>query len=68
LALSSVNFRRAYEQYRDCLADLLPVNFEQIKRSRVHFRTAQHELTAGSREKLAHIVEYVQAENTVTGF
>jgi outer membrane protein OmpA-like peptidoglycan-associated protein len=68
LFLSSVNFRKAYGQYQDCLANLLPVNFEQINRSRVHFDTDKYELTAGSREKLDQVVQYVKADTSVTGF
>lgn len=68
LALSSVNFRKAYSQYRDCLAALLPVNFEQINRSRIHFPTAKWELTASARRTLDHVVAYVKADTTVNGF
>ena len=66
--LSSVNFRRAYRQYRDCLAQLLPVNFEQIARSRLHFETAQWELTPAARERLDLVVRYVKADSSVSGF
>lgn len=68
LFLSSVNFRKAYGQYRNCLASLLPVNFEQINRSRIHFRTAKFELTGESLVKLSHVVQYVKADPSVTGF
>lgn len=68
LYLSSINFRKAYGQYRDCLAALLPVNFDQINRSRIHFKTAQHELTADSQIRLEHVVQYVKADPSVTSF
>ncbi|MBN4055321.1 OmpA family protein [bacterium AH-315-K03] len=68
VGLSSVNFRRAYTQYRGCLASLLPVNFEQIKRSRLHFKTAKFELTSKSKALLDNMVLYVKADATVTGF
>lgn len=68
LELSSVNFRKAYSQYRDCLANLLPVNFDQINRSRVHFRTAKWELTPGSLKTLQNVVKYAKADSSVSGF
>lgn len=68
LALSSVNFRRAYSQYRDCLANLLPVNFEQINRSRVHFYTAKWDLTPSSLHTLENVVKYAKADSSITGF
>ncbi|MGK0499898.1 MAG: outer membrane protein OmpA-like peptidoglycan-associated protein [Oceanicoccus sp.] len=68
LSLSSINFRRAFSEYRDCLASLLPVNFDQINRSRVQFLTAQHELTTQARTQLDHVVQYVKADPSVVGF
>ena len=68
VGLSSINFRRAYKQYRDCLVSLLPVNFEQIKRTRLHFKTAKFDLTPRARGVLDNIVRYVKADTTVTGF
>ena len=68
LFLSSVNFRKAYGQYRDCLASLLPVNFDQINRSRVHFQTAKFELTPRSKALLDQMMQYVMADTSVTGF
>lgn len=66
--LSSVNFRRAYRDYQQCLAELLPVNFEQIARSRLHFETAKWELTAETRQRLDLILRYVQADQSISGF
>lgn len=68
VGLSSVNFRAAYRQYRGCLAHLLPVNFDQIARSRLRFPTARWELTRESIARLDTLVEYVKADTSVTGF
>lgn len=68
VALSSVNFRRAYREYRDCLAGLLPVNFDQIARSRVHFETAKWDLNETTKNRLDLIVTYVKADTSVNGF
>jgi outer membrane protein OmpA-like peptidoglycan-associated protein len=66
--LSSVNFRKAYGQYKDCLAGLLPVNFDQINRSRVHFLSAKYELTSRSKFRLDQVVQYVKADPSIIGF
>jgi len=63
--LSPVSFRPAYRTYTDCLAQLLPVNFEQIERSTMYFATAKHELTDPSMVKLEHIIAYLKADPTV---
>jgi outer membrane protein OmpA-like peptidoglycan-associated protein len=68
VALSSVNFRKAFNQYQDCLVNLLPVNFDQIARSRIHFKTGKWELTGASRERLDQVVLYVKADPSVTSF
>lgn len=68
LRLSSISFRKAFRDYKACLASLLPVNFEQINRTRVHFPTAQHELDASIRAQLNNVVKYVKADTSVTGF
>lgn len=68
LRLSSISFRKAYREYRGCLASLLPVNFEQINRTRVHFPTAQYELNPGIRAQLNNVVAYVKADSSVTSF
>jgi outer membrane protein OmpA-like peptidoglycan-associated protein len=60
--LSSIQFRKAYREYQGCLSGLLPVNFDQIVRSRIHFNSNESELTAGSKKRLDHIVLYVKAD------
>jgi outer membrane protein OmpA-like peptidoglycan-associated protein len=68
LSISSVNFRKAYGQYQECLAGLLPVNFDQINRTRIHFNHDKYELNAKTRGRLDQIVMYVKADTSVTGF
>lgn len=68
VSLSSVTFRAAYQQYRDCLANLLPVNFDQIRRTRVHFATDKSNITLETKRKLDLIVLYVKADPSVNGF
>lgn len=69
LAITSVSFRPAYRQYLDCLADLLPVNFDQIKRTSIYFAPGEHEeLSPSEQLKLDHIIQYVQADSKVKEF
>jgi outer membrane protein OmpA-like peptidoglycan-associated protein len=68
VAISSVNFRMAYAEYRSCLAELLPVNFDQIARTRVHFPVNKSYLSAASKRRLDKIVEYVKEDKEVNAF
>lgn len=68
VGLSSINFRKSYREYRDCLASLLPVNFDQIAKSRLHFASSRWELTSESIRRLNIIVDYFKADPSVTGF
>jgi outer membrane protein OmpA-like peptidoglycan-associated protein len=66
--MSSVHFRKAYSEYKDCLTALLPVNFEQINRSRLNFKTADWALTAASRALLDNIILYVKTDPVEISF
>ncbi|WP_297797167.1 OmpA family protein [uncultured Marinobacter sp.] len=63
--VSNINFAGQYESYRACTTNLLPVNYDQIKRSRIPFRAGSTGLSEGDRELLDNIVTYVQADSTV---
>lgn len=63
--VSNINFSRELPAYRSCAAGLLPVNYDQIKRSRVPFRTGGSSLADGDRQLLDNIVTYVLADSTV---
>lgn len=69
LAITTIGFRAVYQQYQDCLAGLLPVNFDQIKRTAVYFGSAQYEDLAPSElQKLDHIALYVRSDPLVKEF
>lgn len=69
LAITPVGFRAVYEQYQKCLAGLLPVNFDQIKRTAVYFGSAQFEDLAPSElKKLDNIALYVKADPHIKEF
>jgi outer membrane protein OmpA-like peptidoglycan-associated protein len=63
--LSNINFRGSFTSYRTCVTSLLPVNYEQVKRSRIAFRSGSTRLSAGDRQLLDNIVAYVRADSTV---
>lgn len=65
ISLSSINFARSFEGYRGCVASLLPVNYDQIKRSRIPFNSGSTQLSNADYELLDSIVLYVQADSTV---
>ncbi|MFT5691031.1 MAG: outer membrane protein OmpA-like peptidoglycan-associated protein [Oceanicoccus sp.] len=60
--MSSVHFRKAYSEYKGCLIGLLPVNFDQIRRSRINFTTAKSSLTRNIKDQLDKIAQYVKAD------
>lgn len=66
VGISSVNFKSAYSDYMDCVAQLLPVNYRQIARTAVLFPSAQVMLSDATRDRLDLIVQYVQHDDTVT--
>ena len=63
--LSNVNFSGPYSGYRECVSSLLPVNYDQIRRSRVPFASGSTSLSDTDRQLLDNIVTYVMADSTV---
>ena len=66
--ISPIHFRKAYRDYQSCLASLLPVNFDQINRSRIRFATAKYQLSSALKAQLDDVVSYVKADPSVNGF
>ncbi|WP_051310652.1 flagellar protein MotY [Zooshikella ganghwensis] len=65
VALSNVNFQKVYKDYLGCLSKLLPVNFDQIRRSFVLFDSGKTTLNEQAKEKLNNIAIYVKADQEV---
>lgn len=63
--VSNINFAREFDRYRLCTAGLLPVNYDQIKRSRIPFRAGSTSLSDSDQALLDNIVRYVQADSTI---
>jgi len=66
LYLNSIHFRSVYDGYLECIAGLLPVNFKQVERTRVHFQTDKANLTKDDKKSLDRVVLYVSADSSVT--
>ena len=65
IAVSSANFTPAFAQYSQCLAQLLPVNFDQIARTAILYPPAQWELSQASRDRLALVKTYIETDKQV---
>lgn len=65
VAMSSVTFRDAYLQYQQCLAQLSPVGFDKLERSRVHFETDRYRLTPQATQWLNTLLGYLHVATDV---
>ena len=63
--VSNINFANQMDGYQMCAANLLPVNYDQIRRSRVPFVSGSTSLSDKDRQLLDNIVEFVMADSTV---
>lgn len=63
--VSNINFAGEYQRYQSCTNNLLPVNFDQIHRSRIPFASGSTRLSEADRKLLDNIVTYVNADSTV---
>jgi outer membrane protein OmpA-like peptidoglycan-associated protein len=63
--VNSINFSSVYNGYLDCVASLLPVNFRQVERTKVHFESDKAELTEADYTQLDLVSLYVNADSSV---
>ncbi|MBW7472398.1 OmpA family protein [Marinobacter sp. F4218] len=63
--VSNVNFAGQFQSYRACTANLLPVNYDQVRRSRIPFASGSTSLSEADRQLLNNLVTYVLADSTV---
>ncbi|WP_394203337.1 flagellar protein MotY [Marinagarivorans algicola] len=67
--VSPIGFKEVYQRYLGCLSDLLPVNFDQIRRTAIYFGMGTFEpLSQSQKTQLDHIVTYYQADPSITEF
>jgi outer membrane protein OmpA-like peptidoglycan-associated protein len=64
--INSIHFRSVYDGYLECISGLLPVNFRQVEKTRVHFETDKANLTSADKKALDRVVLYVTADSSVT--
>ena len=66
VVLTPVNFRRAYGDYMDCRAELVPATFVEVARTRISFDTGQWELDDTGRSRLELVAGHVRADASIT--
>lgn len=65
VGLSNINFAPAYNEFRQCLATLLPVNYDQIAKTAALFPSNGMELTQRIKARLDLVALYVAADPSV---
>jgi outer membrane protein OmpA-like peptidoglycan-associated protein len=63
--LLPARFAKAYEEYRACTAKLLPVNFDQVRQTRVPFPSGGVALEPAGRAQLDRVLAYLRADPSV---
>lgn len=64
-ALSPIDFQRAYRQYAQCVGNLLPYNYQQIRYTSVFFGTDGMNLDDTDKATLNKVARYVLADKEV---
>lgn len=63
VSLSSVNFRRTYDDFMSCVNALLPFSFDDIAYTVLNHEADSEKLTLSSQRKLKQISDYLQVDN-----
>lgn len=63
--VSNINFNGPWQEYQSCVTGLLPVNYDQIQRSRIGFESGGSKLTDEHKERLDLIVRFVDADPSI---
>ena len=63
--LLPARFQKAYEQYQECAAKLLPVNYDQIRQTQLGFPGGGIELEPRARAKIDIILDFVKADPSI---
>lgn len=64
--VSAVEFEGAFRDYLLCANQLLPINFDQIARSKVFFKSSEEELDNTDLKELDKVVFYIKHDPRVT--
>ncbi|UXI00376.1 flagellar protein MotY [Photobacterium sp. TY1-4] len=65
VGLSAVSFQTTYQQFSQCLDNLLPYSFEDIAFTVLHYDKDSDELNKASRQRLAQIADFVRYSDDV---
>ena len=65
VALSAVNFQHIYDQFLDCVANLLPYSFDDIAETFVYFEFDRSDFTRTTRESLTRIGNWLEVDKTL---
>jgi outer membrane protein OmpA-like peptidoglycan-associated protein len=65
IRLLPVKFSKAYSDYQVCTAKLLPMNFEQVKKTEVGFPGGGIELDGPAKARLQVVLEFLKADPSV---
>lgn len=58
-------FSAAYQEYLDCIAGLLPYNFDQLKQTHIAFADTNMVLSDSAKQRLQAIVDYIKEDPSV---
>ncbi|MGP4844336.1 flagellar protein MotY [Marinobacter sp. 1Y8] len=64
--VSNINFAANYGDYQTCVASLLPINYDQIQRSKIHFSLDSAVLNDADYERLDLIIRFIQADTSIS--
>lgn len=64
--IEPIRFRQALNEYQSCLGSLLPVNYDQVRRTSVHFPGGTEEFNDDERQVLDNLARYVLADAYIT--
>lgn len=65
VGLSSINFNKSYDAFNNCIAQLLPYNFDDISFSILHYKKDGVLLTQFSKNRLKMIGDYIKHDKTI---
>lgn len=68
VAFNSMNYRPVFSTYMDCVAGLLPVNFDQVEKTTLLFRGSGETLAGRQKVELDSVVVYAKADDQVSSY
>lgn len=66
VGLSSINFRKSYDEFNDCISQLLPYNFDDISYSVLKYNKNGIQLNSFSKKRLKMIGDYIKYDENIS--